>query len=614
MINPPPRSVNYNNPQNFSIARQFVFILLTMLVFSIVLTYLYTQASPNFQRTATSTIIIDISGVRPDMISQAVTPNIYQVGQNGVIALNHHSIFPNTYLAATAALATGDYPGVFAGSLVTPPLTDNFTGIYSSAAPSAKPQIGSNYFLPLNTQNTADLLANESQASVILPTTLTAEAMAQNINVSIQGSMNNAIFQGLTVFKESPSNDYIMDSSLIYPAALQSAVAPLQAENLSYDQYLTQAYVQDILPKISQNGALFISEIQFGDTLQAITQNGVGSVQMNSSLAEDDANVTAIVNALSAYKLQNSVNIIVTSDHGVLNTISAGSAGASTASQTDIAQMIADEAAKGNAGMLPQVGIHGVTTHMLTADTTLAITQEGETGFIYMPQTPALANIARGNNIQAKGDLVQQLIPYLLALPQVSMVFVNDAAGTFDGAIPLSVVGLNSPSAPMLIYTLTAYPQKAVHLAQNIQGFTGAAYSTSPGKATFGGISERDMRTIFFAEGPGFKQGYYDNVPTGITDIAPTVAALLNIPIKQNQAGRSLDELLAGSAFYGNVTTVSYIAQPRLLPNGDIYVAIVEYQRAGSTIYIDTGGSITGSPGSSATKLQAQLALSLQSS
>ncbi len=614
MLNPPPRSVNYKTPQSFSITRQFIFIILTMLMFSVVLTYLYTQASPNFQHAASSTIIIDISGVRPDMISQAITPNIYQVGQNGVIALNHHSIFPNTYLAATAALATGDYPGTFAKSLISPPLTNNFTGIYSAAAPVAKPQIGSNFFLPLSAPNIADLIANETQTSVSLPPTLAAKALAQNINVSIQGSMNNALLQGLTLYNDTPANIYIMDSSVTYPASLQSVTAPLLSKNITYDQYLTQAYIQDILPKISQNGALFLSELQFGDTLQAMTQNGVGSQQMNSALAEDDANVAAIIAALNTNKLQNSVNIIITSDHGMLNTLAANGSDSSANTQTDIAQMIANEAAKGDSGALPQVGIQGVTTQTLTANTTLAIAQEGETGYIYMPQTPALAKIARGNSIQAKGDLIQQLIPYLLSLPQVSMVFVNDAAGEFDGAIPFSAVGLNSPSAPMLLYTLAAFPQTAIHLAQNIQEFTGAAYSTSLGKATFGGISERDLRAIFFAEGPGFKQGYYDSAPTGITDIAPTAAALLNIPAQQNQAGRTLDELLAGSAFYGSVSTDTYVAAPRLLSNGDIYVAVILYQRAGSTTYIEAGGSIIGAPGSSAAKLQTQLELTLQSS
>ncbi len=62
----------------------------------------------------------------------------------------------------------------------------------------------------------------------------------------------------------------------------------------------------------------------------------------------------------------------------------------------------------------------------------------------------------------------------------------------------------------------------------------GDAWPTSP----------YDIRATFIAVGPDIKSGVRSSVPTGNVDLAPTVLALLGVPIPDTMDGRVLREAL----------------------------------------------------------------------
>ena len=51
-------------------------------------------------------------GLRPDLVTQRDTPNLFRMAREGVRFDRHHSIFPTLTMVNATALATGAPPGV----------------------------------------------------------------------------------------------------------------------------------------------------------------------------------------------------------------------------------------------------------------------------------------------------------------------------------------------------------------------------------------------------------------------------------------------------------------------------------------------------------------------
>jgi arylsulfatase A-like enzyme len=83
---------------------------------------------------------------------------------------------------------------------------------------------------------------------------------------------------------------------------------------------------------------------------------------------------------------------------------------------------------------------------------------------------------------------------------------------------------------------------------QSTNGTLGLVYSDysqyGPGQGIHGSLSPFDMHNVCFAAGPDFRKGLQDDLPTGNTDIVPTVLWLLGANPEQRPSGRVLVEAL----------------------------------------------------------------------
>src|SRR5690606_8329008 len=91
--------INYkrskNNPMNF---------LKTVALLLVAIT---TQAQ---QPEPAKTLIVIFDGLRPDYITPEQMPNLYAFKKQGVLATQHHSVFPTVTRLNTSAYSTGSYP------------------------------------------------------------------------------------------------------------------------------------------------------------------------------------------------------------------------------------------------------------------------------------------------------------------------------------------------------------------------------------------------------------------------------------------------------------------------------------------------------------------------
>src|SRR6266576_6170889 len=55
-------------------------------------------------------LLVIFDGLRPDYVTPEVMPNLYALGQRGVVFTNHHSVFPTVTRVNASSMVTGAYP------------------------------------------------------------------------------------------------------------------------------------------------------------------------------------------------------------------------------------------------------------------------------------------------------------------------------------------------------------------------------------------------------------------------------------------------------------------------------------------------------------------------
>ena len=65
---------------------------------------------------ATRAFVMVWDGMRPDLISPELTPNLWRLTQSGVRCLDSHAVFPTVTRINSASLSTGCSPRVTASS------------------------------------------------------------------------------------------------------------------------------------------------------------------------------------------------------------------------------------------------------------------------------------------------------------------------------------------------------------------------------------------------------------------------------------------------------------------------------------------------------------------
>ena len=98
------------------------------------------------------------------------------------------------------------------------------------------------------------------------------------------------------------------------------------------------------------------------------------------------------------------------------------------------------------------------------------------------------------------------------------------------------------------------------------------------------------MHNILITAGPDFRHGEVDDLPTGNTDLAPTILRVLGITAPQKMDGRILSEAVVNGepAAAGLKPETKTIEATKDFPAGR-WRQSLRISRVGSTIYLDEG-------------------------
>jgi len=121
--------------------------------------------------------------------------------------------------------------------------------------------------------------------------------------------------------------------------------------------------------------------------------------------------------------------------------------------------------------------------------------------------------------------------------------------------------------------------------AVNEFGYAGT--TTRDGVATHGSDSPFDMHIRLVAAGPDIKRGMRSHIPSGNTDIVPTVLHLLGVTLPSTMDGRVLHELIVGGIDPDEVRVHEQTLRTATrLPDGLRYETEAEMRRVGDTVYL----------------------------
>lgn len=142
--------------------------------------------------------------------------------------------------------------------------------------------------------------------------------------------------------------------------------------------------------------------------------------------------------------------------------------------------------------------------------------------------------------------LVKKIVGFLQSREEIGAIFVAGKYGSIDGTVSLDKVKLEGVATgkrqPDIVLSYTWDDQQVV------QGLAGIEFEDAfNNRGMHGSFGPTDVHNTLIARGPDFKSGYQDPLPSGNVDVAPTVAAILNLSLDAKAEGRALYESLASS-------------------------------------------------------------------
>ncbi len=295
----------------------------------------------------------------------------------------------------------------------------------------------------------------------------------------------------------------IINVDVILPDALrervESKIGPAPADDIPSTAriaWTVDTYIQLALAEIHPD----VTFLWMTDPDHTAHAKGIGAPETVASLRGVDEQIARIVKAHEDAGLADRINVLVTSDHGF-------------------------------------------STHTGGINLALFLQQNGFASGVHVADGAIYVDGHDPARIEAIVVVLQQQ-------RSIGPIFTHgDSARPFRGSVPgtLSFHAIHwqhDRSADIVVF-----PDWDDQL--NPFGFAGQ--TASGGVAGHGSTGRADILNTFIAAGPSFKQGVRSKVPSGNTDLAPTLLGILGLERPSSMNGRPLTEALIGGSEPGHV-------------------------------------------------------------
>ncbi len=438
-------------------------------------------------------VVMVWDGMRPDLVSEENTPNLWALAQRGVFFANHHPAFPSTTEVNGTAIASGLYPshsGII-GNREFRPAIDPRKGVATEELEVVRKDDEIKHGMHIAGPTVAETVQKAGFRTAVAGTK--AVAILQD---RAEVRKSRAARESVDVFggKSAPA-----DAAAGLSKTVGEFPKTITFPNSEQDRWTAAVLTGELwkvgVPKYS---VLWMSDPDFSQHATA-----PGSPIALAALRSADDRLGTVLDSLKEKGVLEKTDIFVVSDHG-FSTISASA---------DVVKLCAD------------AGLHAQRAFAAPpANGEILIVNTGATLLLYV--------IGHDEGVIAK------LVRALQAAPSSGVIF---SRGTIEGTFPLSAARVDSPDAPDVVVASRWTAEKNEF---GVPGTLTQDGAKKIGLGMHGSLSPFDQTNTLIGAGPDLRVGWRDELPSGNIDVAPTMLWLLGIRPLAKLDGRVLFEAL----------------------------------------------------------------------
>lgn len=442
-------------------------------------------------------VVVVWDGMRPDFITPQYTPNLYKMAREGVFFKAHHCVYVSSTQVNGAAIGTGFYPnhtGIMSNVDYRPSLGWlAATGVEGVDVVRRGDLLTDGHYLPVPT--IAEILQKAGYPTVVAGTkTVTLLQDRSNKRKTPASAASVTLYKGRTL-PSSALEPLVKVNEKEFPT---NVTHPNVAQDAWTTKSLTHSLWKKQVPKFT---LLWLSDPDYTQH-----DSSPGSPASIGALESSDKNLGEVLKTLEERGLREKSDIFVVSDHG-FSTIDYGPNVAAILKRANFKATRKFE--DPDPGDILVVG-HG-----------------GSVSFYVFEQDE---------------ETIRKLAEFLQGSDFAGVIF---SRLSLPGTFPLHQIRLD---------TTTATPDLVVALrwseGKNQYGVPGliACDEGGKGKGSHSSLSRFDMRNTLVVAGPDFRRGYLNEIPSGNSDLAPTILAILGIQPPEPMEGRLLTEAMIGGS------------------------------------------------------------------
>jgi arylsulfatase A-like enzyme len=484
-------------------------------------------------------VVVVWDGMRPDFISKEHTPALYQLAQDGVMFQKHHAVYPSSTEVNGAAIATGAYP--------------QHSGIIANR--EYRPAIDSQRFIDTQDNDAIRKGDEISHGHYLLCQTIAETLQAAGLKTVIAGTKPVALLQDRRARPDDDNAGITLFEGKVLPASWQPSLdnwlggfpgdeSPKSLlPNEKRDEWTTRALIGTLWSNsVPVFSLLWLSEPDYSQHPSA-----PGAPKSLAALESCDRKLAEVLAELERRKLRDKTDVFVVSDHG-FSTIERG---------VDIC------AALQKAGFPAQ------------------------RSFTNPPQSGQILVNGLGGSvlfyvIGHDSTTARRLVEFLQKQDFTGVIFTRKRA---PGTFTLDDVKLRSPEAPDVVLSFRWSADKSKLGAPGLLTVDGALSSKGGAHTS---LSQFDMHNILVGAGPDLKRGFTDSLPTGNTDLTPTIFWLLGVKSKEPMDGRVLSEALVIKAPKVGKPVTRRI-KAKCVEENSTWSQYLQISSVNGTIYLDEG-------------------------
>lgn len=491
---------------------------------------------------ASHVLVVVMDGLRPDSVTEADMPTLAALGKSGTIFANHHAVYLSSTEVNGSALATGMNPG--------------HSGVMANR--EYRPDL--DLLGPVDTQGEWTTWKGDQtrKNGWLLSPTLPELARAAGLKTVVAGtkgvallwdrSWNNRTADQPTLFEGRTIPSSVMDKIVPELGPMPPGGDSRYFANRNQDNWTVRA----LTGKLWADGVPSLSVLWLSEPDYAQHGSGPGSKTAKAALKSSDDCLAAVLMALEQKKVRDKTDVLVVSDHG-FSTISR---------KVDVM----DELWK------KDFEVGGAFLRAPDKGNIVMVGLSGSISFYVV-----------GHDKEAE----EKLVTYIQTTDWAGVIFSRDG---IEGTFKLSDVGIDTPDAPDVVVSMRWDDRLVQGGMQGTIVYDGT--SAKRGQGTHGSLSRFDMHNTLIAAGPDFKTGFVSQLPSGNTDVAPTVAQILGLDVKIPMDGRVLGEALVDGKAPEVAAKTSTLEAKRTANRRSQYLRVTKF---GDRSYYDEG-NVGGAP------------------